>query len=51
MKIVDKGYYRVELLNNIEDNTDLSSNHDKLKNDLTEININTIAGNERIQDQ
>ena len=35
----------------MEDNTDLSSNHDKLKSDLAETNINNIAGDELIRDQ
>ena len=49
--MIDRSYYRIELLNNMEDSTDLSSNHDKLKSDLAESDNIIIAGIERIQDQ
>ena len=46
--MVDRGCYRVELLNNMEDNTDSLSNRDAPKSYLVESDDNIITGNECI---
>ena len=48
MKIVDKGFYRINLSNNMEDSTDPLSHHDKLKSNLAESDNIIINGDECI---
>ena len=42
--MTDRDYYIVDYLNNAEDNRSLPLHHDTSKSDLTESDINIIAG-------